>query len=104
MMMKQRVLSVVLLVAIAFAASMVLTGRMRDANEATAQNPQRNGPVQVNTPAPIRPGSTLADFTSVAERTVPAVVNISAKQIVRQRYYNPLDEFLYGRGIRSQRR
>ena len=101
--MKHRLLSLSLLVAIAFAASMVLTGRMRDANEAGAQSQQRTAQTQINAPAPIRPGATLADFTAIAERTVPAVVNISAQQIVRQRYYNPLDELLYGRGLRSQR-
>jgi|RhiMethySRZTD1v2_1073278.scaffolds.fasta_scaffold00329_46 Do/DeqQ family serine protease len=102
-MMKQRLLSIVLLVAIAFAASLVLTGRMRDANEAGAQNQQRTSQPQINTPAPLRPGATLMDFTTIAERTVPAVVNISARQIVRQRFYDPLGDLLYGRGIRTQR-
>jgi serine protease Do len=102
-MIKQRVLSVLLLVAIAFAASMVLTGRMRDANEAGAQNQQRAAQTQIATPVPVRPGATLMDFTTIAERTVPAVVNISARQIVRQRFYDPLGELLYGRGIRTQR-
>ena len=102
-MMKQRLLSIVLLVAIAFAASLVLTGRMRDANEAGAQNQQRTSQPQINTPAPMRPGATLMDFTTIAERTVPAVVNISARQIVRQRFYDPLGDLLYGRGIRTQR-
>jgi len=94
-----------MLVAIAFAASMVLTGRMRDANEAGAQNrPSTPATVNVNAPGPVSGAQTLPDFSRVAERTVPAVVNISAKQTVRQDYYNPLDRLLYGRsGIRSQR-
>jgi S1-C subfamily serine protease len=104
-MMKHRLLSVVMLVAIAFAASLVLTGRMRDANEAGAQNrPSTPATVNVNAPGPVSGAQTLPDFSRVAERTVPAVVNISAKQTVRQDYYNPLDRLLYGRsGIRSQR-
>ena len=58
----------------------------------------------VNTPAPVSGAQTLPDFSRIAERTVPVVVNISAKQTVRQDYYNPLDRLLYGRsGIRSQR-
>jgi len=104
-MMKHRLLSVVMLVAIAFAASLVLTGRMRDANEAGAQNrPSTPATVNVNAPGPVSGAQTLPDFSRVAERTVPAVVNISAKQTVRQDYYNPLDRLLYGRsGIRTQR-
>jgi serine protease Do len=103
--MKHRLFSVVMLVAIAFAASLVLTGRMRDANEAGAQNrPSTPATVNVNAPGPVSGAQTLPDFSRVAERTVPAVVNISAKQTVRQDYYNPLDRLLYGRsGIRSQR-
>jgi serine protease Do len=103
--MKHRLFSVVMLVAIAFAASLVLTGRMRDANEAGAQNrPSTPATGNVNAPGPVSGAQTLPDFSRVAERTVPAVVNISAKQTVRQDYYNPLDRLLYGRsGIRSQR-
>jgi len=93
-----------MLVAIAFAASMVLTGRMRDANEAGAQNRPSTPAPTVNTPVPASGAQTLPDFSRIAERTVPVVVNISAKQTVRQDYYSPLDRLLYGRsGIRSQR-
>ena len=46
-MMKQKLLSVLMLVAIAFTASMVLTGRMRDANEAGAQNRAAQPPVML---------------------------------------------------------
>ena len=101
-MMKYRLFSVVMLVAIAFMASMVLTGRMRDANEAGAQN-RPSTPATVNAPAPVGAAQTLPDFSRIAERTIPAVVNISSQQTVRQDYYSPLD-LLYGRrGIRSQR-
>jgi Do/DeqQ family serine protease len=103
-MMKHRLFSIVLLVLIAFTASMVLTGRMRDANEAGAQNRPSTPAPAVNAPAPITGAQTLPDFSRIAERTIPSVVNISAKQTVRQDYYNPLDRLLYGRsGIRSQR-
>ena len=93
-----------MLVAIAFAASMVLTGRMREANEAGAQNKPSTPAPAVNAPTPVSGAQTLPDFSRIAERTIPVVVNISAKQTVRQDYYNPLDRLLYGRsGIRSQR-
>ena len=100
--MKQRLLSVLLLVAIAFTASMVLTGRMRDANEAGAQNRGAQTPA-VNAPGPVGTAATLTDFSAVAERTIPAVVNISAQQTVRQDFFDPRDFFFGRRGMRSQR-
>src|SRR5688572_8018586 len=57
-LMKQRLLSVMLLVAVAFTASMVLTGRMRDANEAGAQNKGAQTPT-VNAPGPVGSATTL---------------------------------------------
>jgi Do/DeqQ family serine protease len=100
--MKQRLLSVLLLVAIAFTASLVLTGRMRDANEAGAQNRGAQTPA-VNAPGPVGTAATLTDFSAVAERTIPAVVNISAQQTVRQDFFDPRDFFFGRRGMRSQR-
>ena len=102
--MKHRLLNLLMLIAVAFTASMVLTGRMRDANEAGAQNkPSTPAPV-VSAPGPVSPAGTLQDFSAVAERTIPAVVNISAQQTVRQDYIDPVERFFYGRrGIRSQR-
>ncbi|HVG54413.1 MAG TPA: trypsin-like peptidase domain-containing protein [Vicinamibacterales bacterium] len=102
--MKHRILNVLMLIAIAFTASMVLTGRMRDANEAGAQNNRAAAP-PVTAPGPVGPAGTLQDFSAVAERTIPAVVNISAEQIVRQDFIDPFAELFYGRrgGLRSQR-
>ena len=103
-MMKHRLLSVLMLVAIAFTASMVLTGRMRDANEAGAQNRPSTPAPTVSAPGPVGAAGTLTDFSAIAERTIPAVVNISAQQTVRQDYIDPIERFLYGRrGLRSQR-
>jgi Do/DeqQ family serine protease len=102
--MKRRLFSAVMLVAIAFMASLVLTGRMRNADDAGAQNRPSTPAPTVNAPIPISAAQTLPDFSRIAERTIPSVVNISAKQTVRQDYYNPLDRLLYGRsGLRSQR-
>src|SRR5688572_20854135 len=103
MMMKQKLLNVLMLVAIAFTASMVLTGRMRDANEAGAQNQAAQAPANVIPPAPVGATQTLTDFSRIAERTIPAVVNIAAQQTIRRQYYDPLAEFFGGRGIQSQR-
>ena len=96
----RRALSFTLLMAIAFAASLVLTGRMRDANDAGAQNPAPAAAPAAPAAAPAAGAPTvLVDFTRIAERTVPAVVNISAQQVVRRDYYDPFAEFFGRRGI-----
>src|SRR4029078_11006799 len=75
----------------------------RDASEVGAQI-RPSTPAPVNASAAISGVQTLPDFSRIAERTIPAVVNISAQQTVRQDFYNPLDQLLYGRsGVRSQR-
>ena len=100
----RRALSFTLLIAIAFAASLVLTGRMRDANDAGAQNPAPAAAPAVPAAPPAAGAPTvLVDFTRIAERTVPAVVNISAQQVVRRDYYDPFAEFFGRRGIQSRR-
>ena len=101
--MKHRLLNALMLVAIAFTASMVLTGRMRDANEAGAQNPPSTPASAVRTPGPMNPAATLTDFSAIAERTIPAVVNISTQQVLRRQYYDPLAEFFGRNGIQSER-
>jgi S1-C subfamily serine protease len=93
MMTKQKLLNLVMLVAIAFAASMVLTGRMRDANEAGAQNQAQTKAPTVNAPGLVGSATTLPDFSRIAERTIPVVVNISATQVIRRQYYDPFGVF-----------
>jgi serine protease Do len=102
--MKHRLLNVLMLVAIAFTASLVLTGRMRNADEADAQNrPSTPATPRVNAPGPVAPAGTLTDFSAIAERTIPAVVNISTQQVVRRQYYDPFAEFFGRSGIQSER-
>jgi serine protease Do len=103
----RRFVSASLLVAAAFAASMVLTGRMREASDAGAQAPTPSTPAAPSGQAPAGAPTTLIDFTRIAERTVPAVVNISAQQVVRRDFYvyDPFAEFFGRRGesLRSRR-
>jgi S1-C subfamily serine protease len=68
-----------LLVTVGVTAGLVVAGRMGAADEAQAQA----GPPR-RTAAPA-PAASLPDFSRIAERTVPAVVNVSAQQIVRRR-------------------
>jgi S1-C subfamily serine protease len=105
-MMIRRLSSIVLLLAVAFTASMVLTGRMRNADESAAQNQPRAAqlsPAPVTPPGPVAAGGTLTDFTRVADRTVPAVVNISAQQVISRRYLDPFGGAFGGAGIYSRR-
>ena len=80
-MTARRLIFAVVLLTCGFIAGLVITGRMRETTESQAQNVPE--PVQVAAP-PAAATATLPDFTRVAERTVPAVVNISSQQIVRR--------------------
>jgi Do/DeqQ family serine protease len=100
----RRILSFALLIVVAFTASLVLTGRMRDADDAAAQNPAPTAtPAQAPGAAATGAPTVLIDFTKIAERTVPAVVNISTQQVVSRRVYDPFAEFFGRRGMQSRR-
>jgi Do/DeqQ family serine protease len=75
-----------LFVLVGFVSGLVLTGRLRTADEASAQAPATD----VSTPAAqsARPigtpiASGLPDLTSAAELAIPSVPNISSTQVVR---------------------
>ena len=87
--MSRRFTSVLVLFA-CFAAGLLVAGKIRETTEAGAQSATPSRP-PVTTPGPVSNGGTLPDFSRVAERTVPAVVNISATQIVRRQV--PRDPF-----------
>src|SRR5688572_26287321 len=82
-MSARRLILSLLLLACGFAAGLVITARMRDTTDAVAQNP----PPQSATPSPASAPGVAApgpDFTRIAERTVPAVANISSEQVIRR--------------------
>jgi Do/DeqQ family serine protease len=87
--MTRRFTTALILIA-CFAAGLLVAGRVREATEAGAQSNTPARPT-VTTPGPVGNGGTLQDFSRVAERTIPAVVNISATQIVRRQV--PRDPF-----------
>jgi Do/DeqQ family serine protease len=78
----RRLILALILLTCGFAAGLVITGRMRNTTDVGAQNT----PPPVVAPGPGSAGAavTLPDFSRVAERTVPAVVNISSLQVVRR--------------------
>lgn len=92
--MSRRFASVLVLLA-CFGAGLLVAGKIREATEAGAQSTTPARPT-VATPGPVSNGGTLPDFSRVAERTVPAVVNISATQIVRRQVRDPFFTFFGG--------
>jgi len=87
------------LLACGLAAGMVITGKMRTTEDAAAQVPATPAPA-VTAPAPgAGSATTLPDFSRIAERTVPAVANISSTQIVRRQnspYYSDPYQLFFG--------
>jgi S1-C subfamily serine protease len=88
-MRTRRLVLSLMLLACGFASGLVLTGRLRDTTDARAQatSPAQPAPVAPAAGAPAVAGlaaAALPDFTSVAERTVPGVANISSTQVVRR--------------------
>jgi S1-C subfamily serine protease len=94
-----------LLAGLGFVAGRVITGLA----DGGADSPQSSTPARpVTTPAPVAAGATLPDFTRIADRAVPAVASISARQVVR-RQPSPFDSFFgfddddfFGGGSRVQ--
>ena len=89
--MTRRFISVVLLL-VSFVAGLLLASRIREVTEADAQAPAGQSRPNVTAPVPVSsPAATLTDFSRVAERIIPAVVNISSQQVVRRQV--PIDPF-----------
>ena len=75
-MTARRLIASLLLLTCGFAAGLVITGHMRRTSDAVAQNTPS---ALSSSPAA---SAALPDFSRIAERTVPTVVNISSQQIV----------------------
>src|SRR5687768_7454224 len=79
-----------------FLAGLVLTGRLRSAEESTAQTGQRSGQA-VAIPASVTASSAgLPDLTGVAAQAVKGVVNISSVQVIRRPLNDPFIEYFFG--------
>ena len=96
-MTPRRLVLSLLLLACGFAAGLVITARLRTATDVGAQTPPSP---QIAAPGRAAAVAALPDFTSVAERTVPAVANISSTQVVRRQnspYANdPFFRYFFG--------
>ena len=80
--MKRASIGLALLVS-GFLAGLVLTGRLRSAEESTAQTPRASTPA-MTVPAAASAVAGLPDLTVIAEQAVKGVVNISSVQVVRR--------------------
>jgi len=93
----------VVLLSSGFVAGALLSGRIRPRTVAEAQAPAQSRPT-VTAPAPVGAATTLTDFSRIAEGTIPAVVNISARQIVRRQIVDPFGPLFGGPGVLGSRR
>jgi serine protease Do len=95
--MRQLLVSSILITS-GFFAGMVLTGRMRTAEEARAASPAQAAPQQPAAAPAIAGG--LPDLSSVASRAIPSVMNITSLNVVRQQNSpfasDPLFRYFFG--------
>jgi serine protease Do len=80
--MKRASIGIALLIS-GFLAGLVLTGRLRSADESTAQTVQQSGQA-IAVPAVVATPAGLPDLTGIAAQAVKGVVNISSVQVVRR--------------------
>ncbi len=94
--MIRRILIPFLFVTCGFVGGMVLTGRLRTADEARAQAPQAANPAIPATSAI----ASLPDLSGIAARAIPSVTNISSLQVVRTQNSpfasDPLFRYFFG--------
>ena len=89
--------STILLLFVSFAAGLLLANRMRESTEAVAQAPAPSRPTVATPVAITSSAGTLTDFSRIAERIIPAVVNISSQQVVRRQVpFDPFFSQLFG--------
>jgi serine protease Do len=96
--MKRASIGIALLIA-GFIAGLVLTGRLRSAEESVAQTAQRTTPA-ATVPAAVTTAGVLPDLTAIADHAVKGVVNISSLQVIRRPNSpfanDPMFEYLFG--------
>ena len=98
--MARRFILILIFVTTGFVAGLVLTGRMRTAEDSFAAQATaaRTEPAPQGRPSV----SSLPDLTSIAERAVNAVTSVSSTQIVRSRP-DPFWQFVYPDQMLEQR-
>jgi Do/DeqQ family serine protease len=101
--MIRRLVLPLLFVCCGFFGGMVLTGRLRTAEEARAE-PRPAAETAVQAPAGV---ATLPDLSSIAARAIPSVMNISSLQVVRTQaspfYSDPMFRYFFGDQLAAPR-
>jgi Do/DeqQ family serine protease len=92
--MTRRFASLVLLLA-SFVAGLLFANRIRESTEAEAQAPTQSRPAAATQVSLPNGATNVADFSRIAERIIPAVVNISSQQVVR-RQVDPFFGSIFG--------
>jgi serine protease Do len=83
MVMARRLLVFVMFVTLGFAAGLVLTGRMRSADVSMATEQPAPAATEQPRPAAGTPLTGLPDLTTIAQRAIESVTNISSTRTVR---------------------
>ena len=98
--MFRRLILATLFVSCGFAAGMVLTGRMRSADEARAGATATTSQAPAPAPAPPPAIGGLPDLSGIASRAIPSVMNITSLNVVRQpnspMMSDPLFRYFFG--------
>jgi serine protease Do len=101
--MIRRLLLPFLFVSCGFFGGMVLTGRLRTAEEARAE-PRPAPGVQMPAASGL---ATLPDLSSIASKTIPSVMNITSLQVVRTQsspfYSDPMFRYFFGDQLAAPR-
>ena len=107
--MIRRLLLATIFVTSGFFAGMVLTGRMKTADEAGAVPRPQQQPAQPGAPMAAPSGfAGLPDLSSVAAKAIPSVMNITSLNVVRQQNSpfasDPLFRYFFGDDVPSRSR
>ena len=98
--MKRASIGIVLLIS-GFIAGLVLTGRLRSADETNAQPTPQRATQAIAVPAAVSTSAALPDLTTIAEQAIKGVVNISSVQVVQRPNSpfanDPFFEYFFGR-------
>jgi Do/DeqQ family serine protease len=98
--MLRRTVVVVSFIMLGFAAGLVLTGRMRTAQQSEAQSVETPGDAAQATRQTLPAAAVLPDLTAIAQRAIDGVTNISSTQIVRRQTSpfanDPFFQFFFG--------
>jgi S1-C subfamily serine protease len=97
----RRTFVLVLFTLVGFLAGLVLTGRMRTADESAAQTTESAEARGARTSRGVVPtGGPLPDLTGIAQRAIDGVTNISSTQTVRRQTSpfanDPFFQFFFG--------